>query len=169
MLRNYIAVALRNLARNRLYSLISILGLTVGLCAATLAGVTMRNELTYEHFIPGYERTYLAAAVAIPTERPPLYDLESPSFVAALLKLNFSEVRAATRIAAAEAHLRHGRVEAKEKLYWADPNALDLLPLPTFAGSLNDALERPDSIVLTRSVARKYFGYDNPVGQSILI
>jgi putative ABC transport system permease protein len=169
MLRNYIAVALRNLVRNRLYSLISILGLTVGLCAATLAGVTMRNELTYEHFIPGYEQTYLAAAVAIPTERPPVYNLESPSFVAGVLKLNFSDIRAVTRIAAADVHLRHGQVEAREKLYWADPGTFDLLPVPEFGGSLKSALQGPDGIVLTRSVARKYFGHDDPIGQSILI
>jgi putative ABC transport system permease protein len=169
MLRNYILVALRNLARNRLYSGISILTLAVGLCVATLAGVTLRNELTYEHFIPGSEHTYLAAAVAVPTGHPPLYNLTSPSFVAALLKLNFPQISAVTRIAADEVRLRHGQTTAKETIYWADPNAFDLLPLPVFAGDLRKALRRPDGIVLTHSVAEKYFGRDDPSGQSILL
>jgi putative ABC transport system permease protein len=169
MLRNYIVVALRNLARNRLYTGISILALTVGLCAATLASVTVRNELAYEHFIPGYEHTYLAAAAAIPTGRPPLYNMETPSFVAALLQLNFPQIRAVTRIAAADVHLRHEQVEANERLYWADANAFDLLPLPVFAGNLKQALRRPDGMVLTRSIAQKYFGRDDPIGQSILV
>jgi putative ABC transport system permease protein len=169
MLRNYIVVALRNLARNRLYTGISIVALTVGLCAATLASVTVRNELAYEHFIPGYEHTYLAAAAAIPTGRPPLYTMETPSFVAALLQLNFAQIRAVTRIAAADVHLRHEQVEANERLYWADANAFDLLPLPVFAGNLKQALRRPDGIVLTRSIAQKYFGRDDPIGQSILV
>jgi putative ABC transport system permease protein len=169
MLQNYIVVALRNLARNPLYSCISILGLAVGLCAAALAGVTVRNELTYEHFIPGYEHTYLAAAAAVPTGHAPLYNLESPSFVASLLKLNFTQIRAVARIAAADARLRHGQTEAKEKLYWADPNVFGLLPLPAFAGDLGDALRRPDGIVLTRSVAEKYFGHADPLGQSLLL
>jgi putative ABC transport system permease protein len=169
MLQNYIVVAIRNLARNRLYSCISILGLAVGLCAATLAGVALRNELTYEHFIPGYEHTYLAAAVGVPTGRAPLYNLESPSFIASVLKLNFTQIRAVTRIAAADVHLRHGQTEAKEKIYWADPNAFDLLPLPVFAGDLKGALRRADGIVLTRSLAEKYFGHDDPLGQSILL
>ena len=123
MLRNYIAVALRNLARNPLSLAISLVGLSVGLCAATLAGVTLRNDLTYEHFIPGYERTYLAVGVAVPTGHAPLYAPTSPSFVAALLKLNFPQIRAVTRIAPEDVRLRHDQTEAKETIYWADPNA----------------------------------------------
>src|SRR6267154_5542602 len=169
MLQNYIAVALRNLARNRLYSGISILALAVGLCVATLAGVTLRNELSYERFIPDYEHTYLAAAVGVPTGHPPLYNLTSPSFVAALLRLNFPQVSAVTRLAPDEMRLQHEQTTAKETVYWADPNAFDLLPLPAFAGDLQKALRRPDGIVLTRSVAEKYFGRDDPIGQPILL
>jgi len=154
MLRNYIAIALRNLARTPLSSAISLVGLSVGQCAATLAGVTLRNELTYEHFIPGYERTYLAAAVAVPTGHPPLYFLTSPSTVAALLKLNFTQIRAATRIAPADVRLRHDQTEAKETLYWADPNAFELLPLPVVAGEIS---------------AENYFGRDAPLGRTILL
>jgi putative ABC transport system permease protein len=169
MLRNYVAVALRNLARNRLYSAISVFGLAVGLCAATLAGVVIRNELSYEHFIPGYEQTYLAVSVAAPTGHEPLYGLESPSFVAAVLQLNLPQIRAVTRIRAADVQLRHDQVEARERLYWADPNAFELLRLAVFAGNLRDALRRPDGIVVTRSIAEKYFGRDDVVGQTILL
>ena len=169
MLRNYIVVALRNLARNPLSSAISLVGLAVGLCAATLAGVTLRNDLTYEHFIPGYERTYLAVGVAAPTGHAPLYAPTSPSFVAALLKLNFPQIRAVTRIASEDVRLRHDQTEAKETIYWADPNAFELLPLPVFAGDLREALRRPDGIVLTRSIAEKYFGRDAPLGRTILL
>lgn len=169
MLRNYIAVALRNLARNPLSSGISLVGLAVGLCAATLAGVTLRNDLTYEHFIPGYERTYLAVGVAAPTGHAPLYAPTSPSFVAALLKLNFPQVRAVTRIASDDVRLRHDQTEAKETIYWADPNAFELLPVPVLAGDLSQALRRPDGIVLTRRIAEKYFGRDAPLGRTILL
>jgi putative ABC transport system permease protein len=169
VLRNYVVVALRNLVRNRLYASISIVALAVGFCAATLAGVTLRNDLTYEHFIPGAEDTYIAAAVALPTGHPPLYDLTSPSFVAGLLKLNFPQIGAVTRIAPAEVRMRREQTTAKETIYWADPNAFDLLPLPFLAGDLQAALRRPDGIVLTRTTAEKYFGHDDPIGQSILL
>jgi putative ABC transport system permease protein len=169
MLRNYAAAALRYLARNQVYCAISVLGLALGLAAATLAGVTLRNELSYEHFIPGFEHTYLAANVATPTGHPPLYSDESPSFVGSLLKLNIRQIEAVTRIAEADVRLKHTATEAAEKIYWADPNALDLLPLPVVAGQLRDALRRSDGIVLTRSVAQKYFGRDDPLGETILV
>src|SRR5690348_1363988 len=58
MLRNCLAAALRNLARNRLYAAINIGGLAVGLAAAVVAALYVHGELTYEHFLPGYRRIY---------------------------------------------------------------------------------------------------------------
>jgi len=66
--------------------------------------------------------------VAVPTGHAPLYAPTSPSFVAALLKLNFPQIRAATRIAPEDLRLRHDQTEARETIYWADPNAFELLP-----------------------------------------
>jgi putative ABC transport system permease protein len=54
MFRNYLAVALRNLARSRWYSAINILGLAVGLAAAMIMALYVRSELTYDRFIPGH-------------------------------------------------------------------------------------------------------------------
>jgi putative ABC transport system permease protein len=169
MLLNYLAVALRDLAQNRLYSGISIFGLAVGLGAATLAGVVLRSELTYEHFTAGYENTYFAATVGTPTGRAPFYSPGAPAFVAGILKLNLPQIRAVTRIVAADVHLRNDRVEAEEKLYWADPNAFDVLRLPAIAGDLARALQSPDNIVLTRGMAEKYFGRVDAVGQTLRV
>jgi putative ABC transport system permease protein len=169
MWRNYFMATVRNMARNRLYSGIGIFGLAVGLCAALLTGLVIRSELTRDRFIPGYERTYVAAAALLPHGHPPVYMMESPSFFAGLLRLKFSDIGAVTRIAAEPVRLRHGEIEAREVLYWADPNAFELLPLPTLAGDLQTALRRPDAIVLNRSMARKYFGRDAPLGETLLL
>ena len=169
MFRNCLMAALRNLARNRFYSAISITALAVGLGAALLAALVIRNQLSYDHFIRDYQRIYLAGAVLLPSDRAPLYDAAAPSFVAAHLKLQFNEIEAATRLLDQMVQLRHGPIESKENIYWADPNAFDVLRLPVFAGNLKDALERPDGIVLTRAVARKYFGRDDPIGESLLL
>jgi putative ABC transport system permease protein len=129
MFRNYFAAALRNLARNRFYSAISITGLSMGLCALLLTGLVIRNQMSYDHFIPGYERTYLAASALIPTDRVPYYDTHTPSWIAPLLKLKFHEIEAIARLADQDLRLRKGNIEATEKIYWADPNAFDVLPL----------------------------------------
>jgi putative ABC transport system permease protein len=65
--------------------------------------------------------------------------------------------------------VRHGQVEALETVLWADPDIFSILPLPTLAGDLKTALAEPDSVVLTQAYARKYFGRDDPVGQTLLI
>jgi hypothetical protein len=90
MFRNYLISALRNLMRNRFYSGISIAALAMGLSAALLAALVIRNQLSYDHFIRDYQRTYLAGAVLLPSDRAPLYDATAPSFVAAHVKLHCS-------------------------------------------------------------------------------
>src|SRR5688572_210257 len=59
MFRNYLAAALRNLARNRLYAAINIVGLAVGFAAAILIGLYIADELSYDRWLPGYEQLYL--------------------------------------------------------------------------------------------------------------
>jgi putative ABC transport system permease protein len=169
MLRNYLAAGLRSLSRSRLYSAISVLGLAVGLCVAILAGLVIRCETTFDRFIPGYQQIYLLGAVLVPTGHPPLYDAETPSWIAPALMPRFGQIEAVTRVALETVRLQEGRVEAQEMIYWADPNVFDVLPLPVIAGDLRSALRRPDSIVLTRSMARKYFGRDAPIGESIVL
>ena len=62
MFRNYLAAALRNMVRNRLYAAINVLGLAVGFAAALLVALFIRDELTYERWIPGSERIFLFAS-----------------------------------------------------------------------------------------------------------
>jgi len=58
MFRNYLAAALRNLVRNKLYAAINIVGLAVGFAAALLIALFARDELTYDRWLPAFERTY---------------------------------------------------------------------------------------------------------------
>jgi putative ABC transport system permease protein len=88
---------------------------------------------------------------------------------APLLKLTYPEVEAVTRIDDQRLVLAHGDVRAKERLYWADTNFFDLFPFPVVAGDLASALARPDGIVLTRAMSRKYFGRDDAVGETLVI
>jgi len=92
-----------------------------------------------------------------------------PPDVAAWMKLDFPGVQSATRLASEEVGLRHGDFEASDYIAWADPDVFEVLPLQVFAGNLRTALERPDAIVLTRQMARKYFGRDDPIGETIEI
>src|SRR5580698_7443727 len=79
------------------------------------------------------------------------------------------QLQGATRLTSETLLLRNAAVEAGEQVYWVDPNFFALLPLPVVAGDLAHALTRPDGIVLPRSMARKYFGRDDPIGQIVMV
>src|SRR6185312_14942099 len=90
-LRNYISAALGNMGRNGPYAAITILGLAVSFAAAILIGLYLRDEFTFERFIPGHERVYrVAIDVALPAAKPLAMD-ETFSNTAANLKLDFPE------------------------------------------------------------------------------
>ncbi len=129
----------------------------------------MHNQLSQDHFIAGIERIYTAVTAITPPGHATIYIPSTGSYVGPQLALRFSEIQAVTRLVAEPASVRRSNVEAKETVYYADPNAFDVLPLPVIAGSLKSALARPDAIVLTRSMARKYFGRDAPLGETLTV
>lgn len=172
MFRNYIAAALRNLARNRLYAGITIAGLAIGFAAAMLIGLYVRDEFTFDRFIPGHEQVYLITeTMTSKAERP----IETPLTQIKLvhsLKGDFPDVQYAARLAPSyfPPTVRHGDTSDSEQgVYWADPDFFRVMPLPAVAGDLANALEPADGIVLTRAMAHKYFGRDAPVGESLLV
>jgi putative ABC transport system permease protein len=172
MFRNYLAAALRNLARNRLYAVINVVGLAIGFAAAILVALYVHNELNFEDFIPGYQRIYrISGAVLVPDAGSNAVD-DFNAVVGPKLKLAFPQIEALTRFSNTFGgkNLRHGNIEFfEERFHWADPNVFDVLPLPVLAGNLKTALERPDGLVLTRRMARKYFGRDFPLGETLQV
>jgi putative ABC transport system permease protein len=170
MFRNYVAAVLRHLARNRLYAAINIVGLAVGLCAALLIVLFVRDEYTYDRFFPGYRDVYLLTPTRDPIDRRLLaerWDFSLPDLAAKLI-LQFRQIATVARIMTASnpTHIRHGQVEADETGFlWVDPSFFRVMPLKSLAGDLQTALATPDSVVLTRTAARKYFGRDKPLGE----
>lgn len=169
MFRNCLAAALRHLGRNRLYTAISVLGLSLGLCTALLAGLEVRNQLSQDHFIAHADQLYTLVTAITPPGHSTFYFPGTGTFVGPQLRLKFSEIEDSTRLHLDTATLRRGAIEAHEQVYWADPNTFEVLPVPVVAGNLATALHRPDAMVLTRSLARKYFGRDAPIGETIIV
>ena len=165
MLRNYLAAALNNLARNRVFAAISIAGLAIGMAAAILTGLYIRDELTFDHFIPGYRDAYLVIREFCLHGRPPVQSGTVAAVAPAEARLH--EVQAAARLGfLSQVGVRRGSVETLERtVAWADPDLFAVLPLPALAGDPAAALRRPDGVVITRAMARKYFGQDAPIGQ----
>ena len=169
MLRNYVAVALRNIARSPLYAAISVFGLAVGICAALLAAIVVHSEYHYDQFIPGFERTYLIAHIGSRPDNPRNYSDTTSGRAARNIQLYSPGIEAVARLKGANVYLRHGEFEASAGIAWVDPAFFRVAPLPVVSGTLATSLERPDGIVLTRSFAKKYFGREDVLGQVLTL
>jgi putative ABC transport system permease protein len=166
--RNYLNAALRNLVRNRLFAAINLVGLAVGFAAALLIALFVRDEFSYDRFFPDHERIYLfATAIDLPGRASTPSDYSGAEF-GPLLRNDFPEIADVARLwPSGGSSLRVGEQENLELTLWADPNIFDLLIFRVAFGSLDGALAKPDSIVVTRKLAQKYFGRDNVIGETI--
>src|SRR5580704_9148866 len=104
MLRNYLAAALRNLVRNRLYAAINIIGLAVGFAAAILIALFVRDEFSYDKWIPGSERAYHVNNGTDPSHK--LQWGSTSAILASLLRLEFPEIETVARISLDQVALR---------------------------------------------------------------
>ncbi|MDB6009542.1 MAG: transporter permease, partial [Gammaproteobacteria bacterium] len=169
MLRNYLAAALRNLFRNRAYAAINICGLALGFAAVILIALFVRDEYSFDRFFPASDRVYLVTeTIRLPGEAP-LHLAVTASNIAPAMKLDFSEVEIATRLSPSTAILRQADIQASTPVYWADPNFFRVFPMKILSGDPEAALRDPTGIVLTRAVARRFFGRDDVLGKSIQV
>ena len=175
VIRHYFTSALRNLAANRIQSIIAIAGLSIGIAAALLISLLIRSQLTFDHFIPGYDRLYVAMnvpifdpATAAKAARAGITPIHTPADfrTAPVARLNIPELDA-TYLPSDSRVFHRGQVTAREDIFWADSHAFTVLPFPILYGDLTKAMDRPDGIVLTQKMAWKYFGRENVVGQTI--
>ena len=169
MFRNYLSAAAGNLARNWLYAGVTITGLAVGFAAAILIGLYIRDEFSFDRFVPDFQRIYrLEMDLTLPGQRLAHSD-SIAAMAAGQFRLDFPEVEQIARLEVHSVGLRRGAMEAIEPIAWADPNFFKVMPMPVLAGDPAAVLEAPDGLVLTREMARKYFGEDAPIGKTLQV
>jgi putative ABC transport system permease protein len=169
MWRNYVAAALHNLFRNRVYAIINIVGLALGFVAALLITMYVRDEQTFDQFFTGHERVYRISMEVAEPGRNTIHLPTVSAGIAAALESDFSQVEMATRLVGSLGALRQGDVEVlPQNFFWADPDFFRMFPFRTVSGELNTALDRPDGIVLSQSTARRLFGNDQVLGRTVM-
>lgn len=170
MLQNYVSAALRNLFRSRAYAAINLLGLALGVAAAILIMLYVHDEYSYNHFLPNADRIYQIGEIIQPPGGTLLRTSVTFSDVAPMMQLDFSEVELATRLVSDRVRLSHSDTEDLSIVaYWAEPNFFQMFRLSVISGSFNTALSQPDGLVLTRSTARRLFGEETAVGQTLTL
>src|SRR6201996_7247533 len=169
MFHNYLITALRNVFRHKLYSFINIVGLTVGLACAIFIILFVRDELSYDRWIPGTENLYrVERATHIPGQPP--FALSYTAFPAADAMLReLPEVKAAV-------HLEHQRMTvATEGRQFLDqvnvvsPNFFQIIRLPLISGDRSVLFAQPESVVISENAAHKYFGDRPAIGRMLKV
>ncbi len=168
MFRNYLVTALRTIVRHKLYSFINIGGLAVGLACAIFIILFIRDELSFDKWIPGTENLYrLEMAIQLPG-RDPLLSSTIPFPMPAEMRNEIPEVTAMTRIYNNYAMtLMVGDRQFRQQIDSVDPNFFSVIKLPLIKGDPARVFADPQSLVLSESAARKYFGDADPIGKTI--
>lgn len=166
MLKNYFKIAGRNLRRNLGYTSINIGGLAVGIACVLLILAYVRDEAGYDDFHVDAERIY---RVHVGEDQE-----VTPTAIAPVLKRSVPEVEAVTRLYDVGRFqppvVRRGTMQALESsFFYADSTVFDVFSLPLVVGSPSDALSRPRTLVISQTLAAKYFGDENPIGQTLEI
>jgi len=170
MLKNYLKVAIRNLLRQKAYSLINILGLSIGLTCCLLLFIYVQDELSYDKFHAKSDRIY-----RLKYEINGFNLARSPLPIAPNLTAFFPEVEKAARL-----YNRDASVEIKEatgskkqfeesRVFFADSTIQDIFSFEYVAGDPATMLKNPYSVVLMEEIAQKYFGDENPIGKTIYL
>jgi putative ABC transport system permease protein len=169
MLKNYLKVAVRNLIRNKIYSFININGLAVGIAGCILISVFIVNELSYDKHNRNYKNIYrVVTDLFVGGQENNLSVASFPT--APTLKKDYPEVLEAARIVEwSDPFIKIEDKTFKEKaLFFADNSVLKIFTFDFIAGDYNNSLGEPNTVIITDETAKKYFGKEDVVGQSIL-
>jgi putative ABC transport system permease protein len=169
MFKNYILTAIRSTLRHRLYAIINILGLAIGLAACMLIILVIRHETSYDDFIPNAQNIYRMEATANIPGRDPS---EGPNYVGPtkdLLPQDYPEVAEVLRITQRPGNVIKDGENFDQRIDYVDDNFFKVFQLPLIEGTYDEALAAPSSIVLSEESARKYLGDGPYLGREIIV
>jgi putative ABC transport system permease protein len=167
MFGNYLTIALRNIARHKLYSFINIAGLGLGLACAIFIILFVRDELSYDKWIAGSENLYRAEMTIMVPGRGPLALAVTPFPVAPAMRDEIPGVVGMTRYRQEPMTLTVGDRQFFEGIRSVDPEFFKIIRIPLVAGDPDTVFRQPNSVVMSRKAARKYFGDANPLGRTV--
>jgi putative ABC transport system permease protein len=169
MFRNYLKIALRNLWKNKAFSAINILGLAVGLATCLLILLYVVDELSYDRYNKKGDRIYRINS-DIKFGGGDLHLTVASDPMGPVLKKDYPQVEEFTRIYASQG----AKLVKKGNEYINEPNVahvdstfFNVFTLPSIEGDTRTALNEPNTVVITESAAKKYFGTAHALGKVI--
>ncbi|MCI0692120.1 ABC transporter permease [candidate division KSB1 bacterium] len=172
MFKNYLKIALRNLLRHKIHTLINIAGLAVGIACCILILLFVRNEITYDRFHEKADQIYRVYKFEKRTDGDHRLASLPPPLALALTE-EFPEIERTVRFFLpfneATKPVRYGDNWLEEKVHFADADFFAVFTFPLLKGNPATALRDPDAVVLGENFAATCFGNDDPIGKRITI
>ena len=173
MLKNYLKLALRNISRQKAFSFINILGLSVGIACCLMILLFVRDELSFEKLHVNANRIYRTIIDEF-VDGKWEHNVGSPDLLGPALVAEYPEILCCTRLFNPNwidkwAVSKGEKYFYEKSLFFADPDIFEVFTFPLLAGNPKTALKDPNSLVLTESMAQKYFGAEDPMGKTLTI
>ncbi len=159
-------ILIRNISRQKGFYLLNILGLSVGIACSILIFLYVRYELNYDRYSRHHDRIFRIAVDAV-VGNTVIYQTGTPAPLPRALYAEFPEIEMVTRVIdRSEVKTRFGdRVFNEDRVFLVDSTFLKMFTLPVTRGNPETALSEPFSVVITESMAGKYFGGEDPLNK----
>ncbi len=164
MFRNYFKIAFRNIIRHKAYSLINISGLAIGMASSILILLWVQNEMSYDRFHKNAGEIYRITSNA-GDFKTSVSTAGMPQGFQSVMPMIKNTVRLSKPTNML--FTIGDRKFEESRVFYVDSTFLSVFSFPLVKGNIQSALQRPDAIVITESMAKKYFGSDNPIGKII--
>jgi len=171
MFFNYLVIAFRNLAKYKIFSTINIVGMAISLASCLLIAIFVIDELSYDQHIEDVDRKYRVYNI-ISTAEGQRYMAINPYPFASYMQRDFPEIESALRVMDTyePQMFQLGEKKTKEgQGVISESGIFDMLSLKIISGEGGSALDRPQTLALSESLAKKYFKDTNPVGKTIKV
>jgi putative ABC transport system permease protein len=171
MIKNYLKIAFRNLVKHKVFGLINIVGVAIGLACFLLLSLYVRDELSYDRYHENADRIYRVSRTFLSKDGTESLRLghAAPPF-GPLIKQDFPEVEESVRLLESGWLVRYGdKVFDEENAFLAESNLFKVFTFDVISGNPDKALENPLSIMFSRPMAEKYFGKEDPLGKTVRI
>ena len=167
MVRNYIKLALRNLAKNKLISFINIFGLSTAVGVSIVVFSLLEFEFSTDKFHTNREDIFLVMNIV---ERDGIEQVwgDSPVPIGAMLRQDYPQIKSVVRIANKNMVFKYEDQVFNEYTRFVDPGFLEMFTFPVKYGDIN-ALEDKSRIIISNKLSEKYFGEKNPVGEQVTL
>jgi putative ABC transport system permease protein len=167
MFKNYFKIAVRNLWRHKSFTAINILGLAIGIATCLLILLYVQNELSYDRFNEKASQIVRVIFRGKMNGGDEIREANVMPPVAQTFKKDFPEVLDATRIRSyGTPRVTYGnKVFREDAMAFVDANFFNVFTIPFIKGDATTALQQPNTVVISRSVSKKYFGNEDPIGK----